>query len=107
MKHKAMYCISGFIANDENVAYVTIFKLISLGRNNKRYVWIAVNGDISGGLGTAIDNWGDEDIESAFVKMTRFTDERYTIIKGTFDEALSIYNEILEGLNSTLKTNEK
>ena len=107
MKETAMYCISGFIANDENVAYVRIFKLISLGRNNKRYVWIAVNGDISGGIGTSIDNWGDEDVEGAFVKMTRFTDERYKFIKGTFDEALSIYNEILEGLNLTLKTNEK
>ena len=92
MNNKSIYCVTGSIPTDEDIARVIIFKLIQLGRDKKRYVWITVNANH--GIGTATDEWGDEDKASAIIQITNFLDEEFKFINGDFDEALEVYQEM-------------
>jgi hypothetical protein len=101
--------VTGLIPYDEDIAHVIIFKLIELGKYNKRYVWVTINSNH--GIGTGTDEWGDEDKVSAIIHMTNFLEKEFKFINGDFDEALEIYLKILNKLTDQLaqkllKTND-
>ena len=68
MNEKQLYGINSYIPSDDNIVFQTIYKLVTLGVKNPKYIFVAIND--SGGIGTKADIFGDDSEEKAlFVKL--------------------------------------
>lgn len=101
---KTIYLINGFIPSDEDITICRIMKLQELGTKIKKYVWISIIDD--GGIGTALDDYGEDNIEDALIQSTRFLDEMFKYIKtDDFNEVLDARVRMIEVLDT--KRNNK
>ena len=93
-KDKSIYAISGFIPSDEDIVAISIYKLIKYGKDDIRYAWVMINGTECNGIGTGTNEFGEKEKEDAIIQITRYKDENFYILKGTFDEAICYYQEM-------------
>ena len=99
---KSIYAFNGFIPNDEDVVAISIYKLIKYGKDNVRYAWVIINGLEGSGIGTQTNEFGEKEKDDALIQITRYKDENFHILKGTFDEAISYYQELKSKLQIEL-----
>ena len=91
---KSIYAISGYIPSDEDIVEINIYKLIKYGKDEVRYAWVTINGTECNGIGTQTNEFGEKEKEDALIKITRYKDEHFHILKGTFDEVITYYQEL-------------
>jgi len=99
---KSIYAFNGFIPSDEDVVSINIYKLIRYGKDNVRYAWVIINGAEGSGIGTLTNEFGENEKEDALIQITRYRDENFHILKGTFDEAMTYYQILKNKLQSEL-----
>lgn len=100
--NKSIYAISGYIPSDEDIVAISIYKLIKYGKDEIRYAWVQINGTEANGIGTQTNEFGEKEKEDALIQITRYKDEHFHILKGTFDEAITYYQELKTVLQSKL-----
>jgi len=100
--NKSIYAISGYIPSDEDIVAISIYKLIKYGKDEIRYAWVMINGTEGNGIGTQTNEFGEKEKEDALIQITRYKDENFYILKGTFDEAITNYQELKTVLQSKL-----
>lgn len=100
--NKSIYAISGYIPNGENIVAISIYKLIKYGKDEIRYAWVRINGTEADGIGTQTNEFGEKEKEDALIQITRYKDEHFHILKGTFDEAITYYQELKAVLQTKL-----
>jgi len=100
--NKSIYAISGYIPSDEDIVSISIYKLIKYGKDEIRYAWVMINGAEGNGIGTQTNEFGEKEKEDALIQITRYKDEHFHILKGTFDEAITYYQELKTVLQSKL-----
>jgi hypothetical protein len=99
---KSIYAISGFIPSDEDVVSISIYKLIKYGKDEIRYAWVMINGSEGNGIGTQTNDFGEKEKEDALIQITRYKDEYFHLLKGSFEEAITFYQESKVFLQSKL-----
>lgn len=100
--NKSIYAISGYIPSDEDIISISIYKLIKYGKDDIRYAWIMINGMEGNGIGTQTNEFGEKEKEDALIKIHGYVDEKYRIVKCTFDEAITHYQELKNVLEKQL-----
>jgi hypothetical protein len=100
--NKSIYAISGYIPTDEDIVSISIYKLIKYGKDEIRYAWVMINGTEGNGIGTQTNEFGELEKEDAIIQITKYKDERFYFLKGTFDEVIVSYKELKESLESEL-----
>lgn len=93
--NETYYAITGYIPSDENIPFVTIYKLCKIGQSDPKYVWISVTHN--GGIGTGTDIHKDNLLDAAF-EMYGFLDSEHRVGKFSFEEAVEIYQSMKEKL---------
>lgn len=68
---KEIYYIESYIPSDENIVVNNIFKLISLGYKQKKYIFIGIN--TNHGFGTCVDDYGSETEKEAILKQIKYS----------------------------------
>jgi len=100
---KAIYAISGLIPTDEDIVRINIYKLIKYGKDEIRYAWVMINGIESNGIGTLTNEFGEKEKEDALIQITRYKEENFHLMKGTFDDVIDYYKDLKTILQSQLE----
>jgi hypothetical protein len=104
---KSIYAISGYIPSYEDIVAISIYKLIKYGKDEIRYAWIMINGTEGNGIGTQTNEFGEKEKEDALIQITRYKDEHFYLLKGSFDEVIIHYQELKIVLQSELDKKTK
>ncbi|WP_157717565.1 hypothetical protein [Roseivirga spongicola] len=97
---KSIYFVQSYVPHDEAVISSNIFKLVTIGMNEKKHGWVSVLNE--GGIGTGTDNWGEDSRVSAIIQVVRHIDPdaRFEVIETSdFGEVI----ETLEGFEELLQ----
>ncbi len=98
----SIYAISGYIPSDEDIIVINIYKLIKYGKDEIRYAWVQINGAEANGIGTQTNEFGEKEKEDALIQITRYKDDKFYLMKGTFDEVITYYQELKTIMQSEL-----
>lgn len=98
---KTYYAISADLPTDEDKVVVWIYKLCKLGEQKaKKFIWILINDN--GGIGTAVEDFGSNEIEDAFIEINRVSPEA-RIYQCSFDEIMEKAEILTQKLSDELQ----
>lgn len=93
MSNKSYFALCYWIPSDEKIVARQVFKLVKLGNNPYKYIWIDVAGTTTNGIGTAIklEEIGSDSPEKAFLQFIKICGtnyDKFSIDEYTFEEML-------------------